>query len=127
MDDGFDIQVEMEQHVCMYIHVSCTSSDKYLARSRGGCLSVTGFLALVSGGQRLSSVGGVCHDLEMMVIYDMLSPTPDVATGTSLSPWLSQKQDTVSGWNVALQSQASTVSEAHLFPYLYLAVSLLTH
>jgi hypothetical protein len=69
----------------------------------------------------------VCHDLEMMVIYDMLSPTPDVATGTSLSPWLSQKQDTVSGWNVALQSQASTVSEAHLFPYLYLAVSLLTH
>ena len=31
------------------------------------------FLALVSGGQRLSSVAGVCHDFEMIVLHDMLS------------------------------------------------------
>ena len=33
---------------------------------RGGCFSVTGFLVLVSGGQRLSSVVGMCDDLEMI-------------------------------------------------------------
>ena len=50
---------------------------------------MTEFLAPVV---RDSSVGGVCHDLEMMVLHDMLSPAPDVATGAFLSPWLSQKQ-----------------------------------
>ena len=38
----------------------------------------------------------------MIVLHDMLSPTPDVATGASLSPRPSQKQDAVSGEHVAM-------------------------
>ena len=54
---------------------------------RGGCLSesLTEFIALVSSGQPLSSVAGMCHDFEMMVLHDMLSPASDVATGVCLS------------------------------------------
>ena len=55
-----------------------------------------------------------CHDLEIMVLHDMLST--DVATGASLSPWPSQKQDAVSAYIerclASQRSWASTVSEA---------------
>ena len=45
----------------------------------------------------------VCHDLEMIMVHDMLSPAPNVATGASLSPRpSSQKQDAASGEHIAL-------------------------
>ena len=73
MDDRFDIRVEMEQYVA--------GDGVPIA-----CLRRSGF----------SSIGGVCHNLEIMVLHNILSPAPDIATGASLSPWLSQKQETVS-------------------------------
>ena len=72
---------------------------------------MTEFLALVSGGQRLLSVvGGVCHDLEMMVLHDMLSPAPDVAIGASLSLAVSRRCLRLERCLASQRYRASTVS-----------------
>jgi hypothetical protein len=94
---------------------------------------VTKFLALVTGGQRLSSVGGVCHDLEMMVLHDMLSPAPDVATGAcvflSLAVSEARRCLRLERCLVSQRSRASTVSEARRWPCLSLRAegSMTTH
>ena len=61
---------------------------------------MTEFLALVSGSQRVSSVAGICDYLEIIVLHDMLSPTPEVVKGTP--SLLGRRQDDVSGKHVAL-------------------------
>ena len=105
----------MDQEISILAYVVPTSNGRACGRwvwhsSRGRCFSVTEFLALISSGQRILSVGGVCHDLQMMVLHGMLSPAPYVATGTSLSPWLSQKQDACLRLEHCLVSQRSRVT-----------------
>ena len=84
---------------------------------RGGCLSLTEFLALVSGGQRLIC----CRRLSMIALHNILDSLPrsierPMLRLARLSPRPSQKQDAVADEHV-LGVGGFKRDSVHLSPY----------